>query len=101
MSDKEKVRALAACLKGSRKKAYDVEVRTARTSGLLSSDPVEVYRRLKERMMEFKEGLLEKQQRLSAEWKTLSRGKLSAIQFQPIFENAIAELELAGIGKSE
>ena len=67
----------------------------------LAADPDEVYARLKERMMEFKEGLLEKQQRLNGEWRTLSRGRQSALEFQATFENIVSEMELAGMGKSD
>ncbi|CAK0835569.1 unnamed protein product [Prorocentrum cordatum] len=101
MSATEMVRVLGTCLKGSRQRAYKVELQQARRSGRLSADPDEVYQSLKERLMEFKEGLLEKQQRLNAEWRTLSRGKMSALEFQATFENIVAEMELAGMGKSD
>ncbi|CAK0865466.1 unnamed protein product, partial [Prorocentrum cordatum] len=101
MSATEMVRVLGTCLKGSRQRAYKVELKQARRSGRLAADPDEVYQSLKERLMEFKEGLLEKQQRLNAEWRTLSRGKMSALEFQATFENIVAEMELAGMGKSD
>ncbi|CAK0832647.1 unnamed protein product [Prorocentrum cordatum] len=101
MSATEMVRVLGTCLKGSRQRAYKVELKQARRSGRLAADPDEVYQSLKERLMEFKEGLLEKQQRLNAEWRTLSRGKMSALEFQATFENIAAEMELAGMGKSD
>ena len=40
-----------------------------------------VYGAIVERLQEFKEGLLEKQQRLNAEWRTLARGKKTAMEF--------------------
>ena len=43
--------------------------------------------------------MLAKQQRLNNDWKALSRGKLSALDFQPVFETMVAEMELAGMGK--
>ena len=55
----ERIRVLGTCLKGSRQRAYKVELKQARRSGRLADDPDEVYRSLKERMMEPKEGLLE------------------------------------------
>ncbi|CAK0840013.1 unnamed protein product, partial [Prorocentrum cordatum] len=101
MSATEMVRVLGTCLKGSRQRADKVELKQARRSGRLAADPDEVYQSLKERLMEFKEGLLEKQQRLNAEWRTLSRGRMSALEFQATFENIVAEMELAGMGKSD
>ena len=52
MSATEMVRVLGTCLKGSRQRAYRVELKQARRSGRLAADPDEVYACLKERMME-------------------------------------------------
>eukprot|EP00974_Lingulodinium_polyedra_P111231 10758573-Lingulodinium_polyedra.AAC.1 len=56
---------------------------------------------MRERLLEFKEGLLERQQRFNNEWKTLSRGRLSALEFQPVFEGLVSEMEMAGMGKPD
>ena len=42
-----------------------------------------------------------KQQRLNGEWKNLSRGRKTALEFMPVFESRVSEMELAGMGKSD
>ena len=45
---------------------------------------------------------MEHQSRLDAEWSSNGgRGRLTARQFQPVFERLVTELELNGLGKSE
>ena len=61
------IRTLGGCLKGSRKQAFNVEVRSARAKALIQSNPEFVYQALVERLGEFKEGVMEKQQRLNRE----------------------------------
>ena len=99
MNHTEMVRCIGSCLKGARKQAYRVELRAARHDGRLKEAPEEVYRQIILRLQEFKEGLLEKQQRLNAEWRVLARGKRSALEFLPVFENTVAEMEMAGMGQ--
>jgi len=95
----EMVRVLGNTLKGSRHKAYSVVYKAGRH--LLGIAPGELYQKVKVRLMEFKEGVLEKQQRLDQEWRHLFRGKKSALEFAPVFEEIVSNLELAGVGKSE
>ena len=95
------VRTLGSCLKGSRKQAYKVELKAARHDGRLKQHPDIVYQSIIERLQEFKEGLLEKQQRLNGEWMALSRGKKTALEFLPVFEALVSEMELSGMGKSD
>ena len=45
--------------------------------------------------------MLEKQQRLNREWAELKRRKKTALEFLPIFESMVSELEHAGMGKSD
>ena len=101
MSPIEMVRTIGSCLKGSRKQAYKVELRTARQDGRLKEHPDAVYASIIARLQEFREGLLEKQQRLNGEWKNLSRGRKTALEFMPVFESLVSEMELAGMGKSD
>ena len=49
--------------------------------------------------MKFVETAMEKQMRLTSEWDALWKGSLSGHQFEALFEEAITELELAGLGK--
>ena len=101
MSPIEMVRTIGNCLKGSRKQAYKVEVRAARQNGRLKEHPDAVLGAIIARLQEFREGLLEKQQRLNGEWTNLSRGRKTALEFMPVFESLVSEMELAGIGKSD
>ena len=99
LSWREMVRTIVSCLKGSRAKAAKVEIKSCRARSI--DDQREVWDKIRLRLMEFQEGLLERQQRLDKEWQTLSRGKKSALEFAPLFESQVAEMELAGVGKSD
>ena len=57
MNATEMARCLGSRLKGSRSRAFKVELRTARRSGKPTDDPESVYRTMKERLLEFKEGI--------------------------------------------
>ena len=86
MSDLERLRCLGNCLQQSRKKVYRVILKETRRSGLLRTDPGAVYETIRGRLMEFRETLLEKQNRVEGEYHNLSKGSLSALQFLPLFE---------------
>ena len=101
MAPKEMIRTLGGCLKGSRKQEFNDDVRSARAKAFIQSNPEFVYQALVERLGEFKEGAMEKQQRLNREWGELKRGKKTALEFLPVFEGMVAEMELAGLGKSD
>ena len=108
----EKLRLIGSCLKGSRRKAYDVirdEARRRKVHqdehGELISEwnaqPAEVYGRLVAELKTFQESPMERQQRVDSAYDQLTRGSLSARQFLPLFRGAIADLEKEGVGKSE
>ncbi|HIE71147.1 MAG TPA: hypothetical protein EYP98_13775, partial [Planctomycetes bacterium] len=101
MSDVERLRCLGNCLKQSRKKVYRVQLKEARRSGLLRSDPGAVYELLRTRLMEFRETLLERQNRYELEYGNLAKGSLTALQFLPLFESVTSEMDLCGVGLSE
>ena len=101
MNAVEKLRCLGQCLKRSRHKVYKVVIKESRLCGRLKEDPGAVYDLVRERLMEFKEGLLERQNRVDQEWMALTKGSLSVLQFLPRFEAAVSELELAGLGKAD
>ena len=92
MADREKLRVLANCLRQSRKQVYKVVTKAARRAGTLESDPGAVYDQVIERLREFREGEIEKQTRVTNQWDALVKGKLSALQFLPQFENCVAEM---------
>ena len=101
MNYREKLRVLGSCLKQSRAKAYKVVVQAARRSGELEADPRAIYDRVCSRLLEFREGLIEQQTRADRLFENCSKGKLSAVQFLPVWEAVVAELDLKGIGKSD
>ena len=51
--------------------------------------------------MKFIETPMERQMRELSEWDGLWKGQKSAHQFEVVFEEAVTELELAGLGKNE
>ena len=65
MSHVEMVRAVGNCLRGSRKQAYNVKLKSARHDGRLKGRPDACYCAIVARLQQFKEGILEKQQRLN------------------------------------
>ena len=101
MNSREKLRVLRSCLKQSRAKVYDVVLKAARANGDLEANPKAVYDRVKGRLMEFRETQIEQQTRADRVYEQVSKGKSSAVQFLPVWEAAVAELELRGLGKSD
>jgi len=101
MRQQDAILALGACLEGSRRDTYDYVVERARRSGQYEGNPVAVYQELLERLRAFAEGPFERQRRVRTEWEELRKGSLSALQFSPLFEKALAECEAAGLPKSQ
>ena len=69
------------------------------TTRTVPRDPEEVYQEILGRLREFAEGQIERQCRITKEWIEVQKGDLSALQFLPLFEAAVGELELAGLAK--
>ena len=101
MADKERLKVLASCLKCSREKTYKVLRKKHRLLGDVESDPGMVFEVIKAKLMRFVEGNMEKQMRVLNEWENLSKGKLSALQFEPQWEACLAELEAVGLARNE
>ena len=101
MSAVERLRVLGNCLKQSRKKVYRVKLKEARKSGLLLRDPGQVYDEIRDRLMEFRETALERQNRVENEFNNLTKGTLKALQFLPMFESVTSEMDMCGVGLSE
>merc|ERR1711978_805281 len=108
----EKLRLLGSCLKGSRRKAYDVIRDEARRTKVHQDEhgewvtewnalPALVYKRVITELKTFQETPMERQQRVDSANDQLTRGSLTARQFLPLFRSAIADLEKEGVGKSE
>ena len=100
MSFREQLLALRARCRGSRLKAFTNIYRSAWKSGEILDDPESVYRRIKNKHLVFAESREEKEVRIDAEHAALAKGRLSACQFEPLFESSISELESVGLGKT-
>ena len=98
---REQLKVLQNCVKQSYAELYRVEVEKAVVTGEYRTNPGKQLQRIRESTVEFEETILEQQQRADTEWDALSRGRMTGLQFKPRFEQAIAELERAGVGKSE
>ena len=101
MNAVEKLGCLGQRLKRSRQRVHKVVIKENRLCGKLKEDPEAVYDLVRERLMEVKEGLLERQNRVDQEWMALTKGSLSGLQFLPRFEAAVPEFKLAGLGKAD
>ena len=100
MADRKRLKVLASCLKGSREKTYQVLHKKHRLLGEVDSDPGKVLGIIRAKLMRFVEGSMEKQMRVLAEWDNLIKGKLSALDFEPRWEGALAELEAVGLARN-
>ncbi|CAK9071601.1 unnamed protein product, partial [Durusdinium trenchii] len=101
MSYREQLIALRARCRGSRLKTYTNIYRAAWRSGEILTNPETVYTRIKEKHLIFAESKEEKEVRVDNEHVLLSKGRLSAHQFEPLFEASISELESVGLGKTQ
>eukprot|EP00435_Cladocopium_sp_Y103_P065613 s676_g27.t1 len=100
MSYREQLIALRARCRGSRLKTYTNLYRAAWRSGEVLENPEAVYLRIKEKHLVFAESKEEKEVRVDNEHVLLSKGRLSAHQFEPLFEASVSELESVGLGKT-
>jgi hypothetical protein len=98
MQDAEMLRVLANCLKGSRSRVYDNEMKLARRDNSDVNDPRKVYDKIKRSLMRFRETDEERQMRVLQEFNELTKGKMTADQFESAWVSAITELEVVGLG---
>ena len=97
----ERLQTLSTCLKGTKEKVYKLLVDKHRKLGALERDPDKVFDAVRTRLMRFSESDLERQMRVKGEWDQLWKGQKTGLEFEAGFEEAITELELAGLGKSK
>ena len=100
MSYREQLIALRARCRGSRLKTFTNLYRAAWRTGEVLENPEHVYQRIKEKHLVFAESKEEKEVRADNEHALLTKGKLSAHQFEPLFESSVSELESVGLGKT-
>ena len=100
MSARERLLALRGRCRGSRLKTYTNAYCAAWKSGEVLSDPEAVYARIKAKHLVFGESREEREVRVDGEHASLTKGRLTGHQFEPLFDASIAELEAVGLGKT-
>ena len=102
MAPIEELVALRNCLGGSRLQIFEniKEVRDADKT--ITADPKSVYIETKQRLLKFEETDLERKMRVKREFDELCKTKhTSALQFEAVWKEALAELEKVGLGKTK
>ena len=100
MSHREMLIALKARCRGSRLKSFQNIYRREWRSGNVLSDAKSVYEQIKSKHLVFSETTEEKELRVDNEHAMLMKGKLTAHQFEPLFEASITDRESIGLGKT-
>ena len=100
MNFREKLVALRGRCRGTRLKSYQNIYRREWRAGTITEDAQSVYEMIKAKHLMFSESQAEKEIRIDHEFAALTKGKYSGHQFEPLFEEAITELESVGLGKS-
>ena len=101
MTPLEHLTTLVSCLRGSKEKIYKLIYRKHRRLGTVDEDPEEVFQEIRARHMKFTETPMERQMRVLGEFDALWKGQKTAHQFEAAFEEALTELELAGLAKND
>ena len=78
---------LPGVLKGYRYQTYR-NIYKLHRQGLLVSDPDKVYKEIKQRLMQFRETIPEKQARVMQEFDVLTTDNLPAAHWEPLLEHA-------------
>ena len=98
----ERCHVLKGCLKGAnRLLAFEETVRELKATGVWDRTPDVAYERLKERLMRFALQPMERQHLLISRFEQLTRGRMSAVEWEPIWERALAELRAVGIDRND
>ena len=100
MTHREMLIALKARCRGSRLKSFQNIYRREWRSGKVLADAKSVYEQIKSKHLVFSETTEEKELRVDNEHAMLMKGKLTAHQFEPLFEASITDLESIGLGKT-
>ena len=103
MLDRERLVTLKSCLSGSRRKIYDNILKKRKLeSADWESKSGEIYIEIKKRLMKFCLTDTEKQLWAKKQFDALYKHKhTSAAQFEASWEEALADLEEVGLGRSE
>ena len=98
MSDMETLVTLKACLRQQRLKSYELIYKRHLNDGLLKRDPGAVYSAVKQKHLLFAETREEKELRVLDDWERFHKGRLSAHQWEVLWEEKLGEREAVGLG---
>ncbi len=98
MSDLEMLTTLKACLKEHRLKSYELIYKRAHAAGTLKDNPGKVYQEIKTKHLLFAETREEREIRVLEEGDRLEKGKLTAYQFETLWEEHLSERAEVGLG---
>ena len=103
LAPREQFRCIKQSLRGPMLKIYEVTRKSASRAGRLETNEgaEEVMSGLYERRREFEGPDLDRKSKADDDWAALSKGNKTALQFLPSFEEALADCELRGCGKTE
>ena len=92
MPDVELLGVLGNCLKGTRARVYENEMKIVHRTELDLSEPRKIYDAIKVKMMRFREADEEKGTRVMQEHTELTKGKMTAEQFETVWANIMSTL---------
>ena len=99
MEPREMLSVLPGVLQGYRYQTYRNLFKLHRQT-LVKTDPDQVYKDVKQRLMQLRETVPEKQARAMQEFDALTKGNLPAAHWEPLWEHALSELQLVGLARS-
>ena len=101
MNAAEHLTTLLSCLRDSKENIYKLIYKKHRRTGEVEKDSDAVFDEIKQRHMKFVETPMERQMRVLGEWDALWKGNRSSHEFEAAFEEAVTELEMAGLGNNQ
>ena len=90
-------------LQGSRLRYAKLILKQARESGILDDPegPKQVFTQIESKLMRFSETPMQKRSRVLKMYADCYKGKQSALQFEPVWENVLLELQSIGMARTE
>ena len=80
-------------------KTYDVLHKRETKTGRVQTEPGSVFKLVQVKLMRFLKTPMEKQMRISQMFENLQKGKKTALQLEPVWEESLADLDSVGLGK--
>ena len=98
----ERLVYLRMCLKGTRRMVYDNVIKSHKDDGMKETNPQQLYKEIKDELMQFAETAVEKQVRIRNQWRSFSKTKyMTALEFSTKFIKFSTQLEEVGLGLSK